>query len=167
MKRVSLVAATLMMMSASATLASDERLPSDISGTWTGIGKVQKNESAKPLNVKCSIDGEQSTGTIGFGGQCRALMFLKRDIGAELTVDGDRLSGVYVGSDAGPARLDGTITDPETITLNMTFEREVNGDDQAVMTIIRPDENSFTITTVDRMLSGEEVTTSQITFLRK
>lgn len=138
----------------------------DIRGTWSGTGFVQKNAGSRPITVRCTIDGEQNGVEIGFGGECRALLVMKRAIGAHLVRDGNRLTGTYVGSDVGVAQLDGGVTPSGSVVLTMTFPRDVNGDDRALMMIDRPDEHTFTITTVDSMLTGEEVTTAQITFAR-
>lgn len=146
--------------------AAEAIMPPNLAGVWSGEGQVQKDENSKPISVRCNLTSEQSPTSIDFDGECRAMLIMKREIGAELTREGERFTGVYIGSRAGPAQLDGTMTAPNTLTLSMTFEREVNGDDQAVMTIERPQDDRFTITTVDTMVSGAEVTTSQITFLK-
>lgn len=139
----------------------------DLTGAWEGTGRVQKDENSKPITVRCKIEGSQSPDEIGFAGECRALLIMKRAIGATLSLEGERLSGVYVGSLAGPAALSGTLSDTDLLTLDMTFPREVNGDVDATMLIRRPSDDEFTITTVDTMESGVDVTTSQITFERK
>lgn len=141
----------------------------DLSGTWRGTGEVQRNENADPINVRCEITGTGNTNNteFGFAGACRALLIMKREIGAEIVRRGERFSGIYTGSNAGPAALSGTMTEPDTLTLNMRFEREINGDDQAVMTIRRPTDNTFTIVTRDKMESGAEIVTADITFSRE
>lgn len=139
----------------------------DITGEWSGKGRVQKNAQSRPVNVSCAIVGSQEGDEIGFEGECRAMLILKRAIGADITRDGEHYTGTYTGSNAGVAALDGGPADDGSIVLTMTFPKEVNGDDTATMRIETPNEGSFTITTVDKMATGEDVTTSQITFERK
>ncbi|MCF3935944.1 hypothetical protein L1787_21375 [Acuticoccus sp. M5D2P5] len=137
-----------------------------IGGEWKGTGFVQKDEKSKPMQVNCTIEGTESADRIGFDGECRAMLIMKRAIGADLTRNGDQYSGTYVGSNVGVAELQGGPEGPDSFVLTMTFPKEVNGDDKATMTIERPRDGKFTITTVDRMTSGDDVTTSQITFER-
>lgn len=162
----SVLAAVAFGATALSATAQEPSLP-DISGAWQGTGEVQRNENASPVGVRCAIDGRWDVTSVGFDGECRAMLIMKRAIGAELQRQGERYTGVYIGSNAGPAQLDGTLTAPNTLTLNMTFENEVNGDDQAVMTIERTGDDEFRIETRDTMESGVEVTTANITFLRQ
>ncbi|MBJ3777318.1 hypothetical protein [Acuticoccus mangrovi] len=137
-----------------------------MTGPWSGKGFVQKDEGSRPMNVSCKIKGEQTADTIGFAGACRAMLILKREIGAQLKRVGDRFVGTYKGADVGIAELDGSYVDGETVELTMTFPRSVNGDDVAKMTITTPGDGTFTIETSDKMESGVEVTTSSILFSR-
>ena len=145
---------------------ADGREADDITGPWSGEGYVQKDENSRRVKVRCKIEGEQEGDKIQFEGVCRAMLIMKRDIGAWLTRTGDSFSGTYKGADAGIAQLLGTETGPGRLELTMTFPRQVHTDDKAVMMIDRPDDNTFTITTFDTMSSGEEITTSSIRFER-
>lgn len=147
--------------------ASESELVGDITGVWKGTGFVQRNETSEPINVRCQIDGMQTELMMGFEGECRAMLVVKRPIGARLAREGDRFTGTYTGSRVGVAELDGALDGDSRIVLDMTFPKEVNGDDKAVMTINNADDGTFTITTVDKMVSGVDVTTSQITFERE
>ncbi|UOM35883.1 hypothetical protein [Acuticoccus sp. I52.16.1] len=153
---------------AGAPPAAAEEVPSlDITGKWRGKGFVQKDEKSRKMNVTCQIEGEQKGDEIGFDGECRAMMVLKRAIGADILREGERYKGTYVGSNAGPAELDGGPENDGRIVLTMTFPRKVNGDDIATMTIEPANDREFKITTVDTMDDGETmVTTAQITFER-
>ncbi|WP_157961885.1 hypothetical protein [Acuticoccus kandeliae] len=146
--------------------AQDEQQTASLSGEWEGKGFVQKDEKSKPMNVRCKIAGEDTGDRIGFEGECRAMMIMKRAIGANLVRQGDTYSGTYLGSHVGVAQLEGGQNGPNTYVLTMTFPKEVNGDDVATMTIDTSGEGTFTITTVDRMETGDDITTSQITFER-
>lgn len=165
--RKRLIAMALLAATTAAGATAEQLSLPDLSGVWQGRGTVQKDDKSKPIGVRCKIEGKQSTDELGFGGICRAMLIMKREIGFDLTRNGNHFTGVYTGSQAGPARLEGVMSEPDLLVLDMTFERDVNGDDQATMTIRRPDSDTFTITTVDRMESGVDVTTSAITFARE
>jgi len=140
----------------------------DISGAWAGAGYVQKDDASRPMDVRCEIEGARNDDVIGFDGECRAMLIVRRAIGANLVFDGERFRGSYTGSRAGLAELDGAETpERDRVVLTMRFPRMVNGDDVAVMTIHLHDEHTFTIETVDRMQSGTELTTALIRFERK
>ena len=163
---------TAMLVAANAAAAAQEAEGAevqiaDISGAWKGSGFVQKDEKSKPMNVNCAIEGEQSAASIGFVGECRAMLIMKRAIGADIRLEEGQYVGTYIGSRVGVADLNGAMTSPQVLELEMTFPKEVNGDDKATMTIERPDEATFKVTTVDKMLSGVDVTTSQIVFERQ
>lgn len=146
---------------------ADEAPVNPITGKWAGEGFVQKDENSRKVKVRCNVDGDESGDKIVFEGVCRAMLIMKRDIGAWLTRDGESFTGTYKGADAGIAQLTGSSTEPGRVELTMTFPRQVHTDDQAVMMIDRPDDNTFTITTFDTMDSGEEITTSAIRFTRE
>lgn len=164
LKSISLAAA--LALSATAALAETPTI-SDISGTWAGTGFVQKNEKSRPMNVKCEVEGAQSGDDLSFDGYCRAMIVVKRAIGASLVRKGDTYTGTYTGSDVGIAQLDGTEPQPGKLDLKMLFPRDVNGDSVARMMIETPSEDSFIIRTTDMMESGVEVVTSEVTFERE
>ncbi|RAI03983.1 hypothetical protein DLJ53_05835 [Acuticoccus sediminis] len=146
---------------------AEENPSLDISGKWKGKGFVQKDDKSRKMNVTCQIEGEQNGNDIGFDGECRAMMVLKRAIGADIQREGVRYRGTYVGSNAGPAELDGGPQDDGRIVLTMTFPKTIHGDDIATMTIEPANDSMFKITTVDTMDDGQtKVTTAEITFER-
>lgn len=167
MLRTTLISATLAAALVTPPLASETLDIADISGAWEGEGFVQRDDRSEPVKVRCSIEGRQSEVQIGFEGSCRAMLIMKRDIGADIVLRDGQFVGTYKGSRVGIADLNGTMTAPNQLDLTMTFPRAVNGDDQATMRIERPDEGTFKVTTVDRMESGVDVTTAQITFERR
>lgn len=147
--------------------ANEPSFPPNLAGAWSGSGEVQKDDTAKPRGVRCTIEVKQSDNMVGFQGDCRAMMIFKRAISAEITRDGDRFTGVYDGAgDSGVAQLDGTMTAPNTLTLDMTFENVVNGDNKGEMIITHPDDDTLTIVTRDKMESGVEINTTEVTFTR-
>jgi hypothetical protein len=167
-KALALTAALAVAASPALAVGEEDTIKiADISGAWSGSGFVQKNETSDPMKVRCQIEGEQHDDRLGFDGECRAMLILRRAIGATLTRIGDRFEGRYEGSRAGVAALEGAIVEAGRLVLTMRFPREVNGDDVATMTIDTNGGDSFTITTTDRMESGVDVTTSKITFERE
>jgi len=159
------VTAAALLATLGAVAAAEPRV--DINGAWAGEGYVQKDDESDPMNVRCKIEGAQNDDRLGFDGECRAMMILRRDIGADIVFDGERFRGTYEGARAGVADLDGSASPDGRVVLTMRFPREVNGDDTATMTIHLHDEDAFTIETTDRMKSGVEVTTSLIRFERE
>ncbi|MEM6762509.1 MAG: hypothetical protein AAF615_06515 [Pseudomonadota bacterium] len=164
MKRT--VTALIIAMGIAPVAAEPSSVP-DITGTWEGKGFVQKDENARKINVRCEIEGEQSVNQVGFDGVCRAMLVMKREIGAWLTKSDNGFTGTYKGAEVGLAELDGGPEVDGKIVLEMKFPKEVNGDDLATMTINLENSNVFTITTTDVMLNGEEITTSEVTFVRE
>lgn len=140
----------------------------DIAGDWTGKGTVRRNDSSDPINVNCAITGQQGQNEIGFKGNCRALLVVRRPIEATFKFVGDKVTGTYVGSPAGgPAELSGTAVSPTQWAIDMTFARPVNGDRNATMLIDNPGTGTFRIVTKDKVASGAEVTTTDVTFTKK
>ncbi|MEM8551071.1 MAG: hypothetical protein AAGF45_01725 [Pseudomonadota bacterium] len=171
MLNVSRTAAALAIAGAMTLTAApsfaDEPTATDITGDWSGKGFVQADENARKINVRCKIEGSQDETNVAFEGACRAMLVMKREIGARLVKEGDNYTGTYKGSEVGIAELNGERSVPDQLVLTMTFPREVNGDAVATMTIDHGDPNVLTITTQDEMESGVMVTTSQIVFERE
>ena len=160
------ILAALVLLLATPVMAAEQET-TNINGTWTGTGYVQKDENSRKINVKCEIEGEQDGADISFEGACRAMLIMKRAIGAKLKQVGEGFVGTYKGADAGIAELDGGRPTPDKMVLQMRFPREVNGDDVAEMIIDHPEVDAFTITTTDVMSSGVEIVTSSIRFERE
>ena len=148
-------------------VAAEEAATPDMSGTWSGKGFVQKDENARKINIRCKVEGEQSGAKVGFDGVCRAMLVMKREIGAWLTRDGNNFTGTYKGAEVGLSKLNGEEKSDGKIVLEMTFPREVHTDDKGVMTITLEGPNDFSIKTQDEMDNGETITTSQINFVRE
>lgn len=138
----------------------------DVAGRWSGQGFVQSDPKGRRMNIWCSIDGEQNGNTLGFDGECRAALIMKRAIGIKLTRDGDHFAGTYIGTTGGASKLDGVAATPDRWVLTMTLPQTIHGDDKAVMVIETSPAGTFTITTTDRMSGGEEMTTSKVTFTK-
>lgn len=145
--------------------AGAETVP-NVTGEWSGKGVVQKNDTSRPINVRCEVEGSQTDARIGFAGECRALLVMKRAISADVNRQGEDWRGTYIGSLAGDATIVGGPQGDGAFVFDMTFPREVNGDTSAVMRIETEGDDAFTITTTDTMESGVEVTTAKIDFTR-
>jgi hypothetical protein len=59
--------------------------------------------------VSCGVAGQVTEQQIAIGGTCRAAVIVTREIAANLTYDPatGRYVGTYIGSQAGPTRLEG------------------------------------------------------------
>ncbi len=142
--------------------------PTNLTGEWKGSGFVQKDDASNKIGVRCEVVGNQSGDEVGFSGICRAMLVVRRSIGADIVRNGTDYTGTYVGSlEGGVAQLNGTRVSPNRIVLEMTFERAVNGDDKAEMIILTDGNEGFSIETRDRMENGATVVTSSVDFRRK
>jgi hypothetical protein len=89
-----------------------------------------------------------------------------RKIGADLTVDSSgKYTGTYVGSKIGPAALSGR-RQGDTIVLDVTWPKPVNGDTKAKMTISNTGDGfSFAVDDLDKP-GGKPVRMSDIRLTR-
>jgi hypothetical protein len=78
-------------------------------GQWQGTGTVQRSVDPGPRRVSCGVAGQATEQQIAIGGTCRAAVIVTREIAANLTYDPatGRYVGTYIGSQAGPTRLEG------------------------------------------------------------
>ena len=89
---------------------ADGREADDITGPWSGEGYVQKDENSRRVKVRCKIEGEQEGDKIQFEGVCRAMLIMKRDIGAWLTRDGDSVVVEVKAGTKTPTKLEGVLS---------------------------------------------------------
>ena len=137
-------------------------------GSWRGGGNVAlSNDPSDPISVNCTVSGEGDAQKIAIGGTCRAAIVFGREIAANLTYDpaSDRYVGTYIGSKAGPARLEGRRSG-DTVTLNVTYAQPVGPDSSAVMTIRHQGGNQFSLTVTDDLGQGPTSTT-QLSFSQR
>ncbi|HEX2255496.1 MAG TPA: hypothetical protein VHG92_02130 [Afifellaceae bacterium] len=137
-------------------------------GRWDGGGNVVlSNDPRDPVNVSCTVNGQGNAQQIAISGTCRAAVIFGREIAANLTYDpaSDRYVGTYVGSKAGPARLEGRRSG-DTVTLNVTYAQPVGSDRSAVMTIRHQGGNQFSLTVTDDLGQGPQPTT-QLAFAQR
>ena len=123
-------------------------------GTFSGGGKVSRNEAERPTNVRCTMNGNASANSISMSGTCRAAVIFSRKISANLRVDGSgRYTGTYVGSSIGPARLSGKRSG-DAVNLTITWPKPVRGDTRAYMTIRNSGDGRLAITITDEVPAG-------------
>jgi hypothetical protein len=138
-------------------------------GQWQGTGTVQRSVDPAPRRVSCGVAGQASERQIAIGGTCRAAVIVTREIAANLTYDPatGRYVGTYVGSQAGPARLEGTRSG-DTLHLQVTYARPVGVDANARMAIRHTGGGQFSLTVMDQLEPGQpEVATTQLTFTQR
>jgi hypothetical protein len=117
-------------------------------GSFAGAGGVRTAADSSPWNVKCKISGASTATSVSLDGSCTAAAVVTRKIGADLKVDSAGLyTGTYTGSKIGPAALSGR-RKGDSVVLNVTWPKPVNGDTKAVMTIT-PTGNGFTFAVDD------------------
>lgn len=138
-------------------------------GRWQASGTVHRSVDPSPRRVTCGVTGQASERQVAIGGTCRAAVIVTRAISANLTYDpaSDRYVGTYVGSQAGPARLEGTRSG-DTINLNVTYAEPVGPDRNATMVIRHGGGNQFTLTVIDQLAEGQPAQpTTQLTFAQR
>jgi hypothetical protein len=138
-------------------------------GRWQATGTIQRTVDPAPRRVTCGVTGQATERQIAIGGTCRAAVIVTRAISANLTYDpaSGRYVGTYIGSQAGPARLDGT-RQGDTLQLTVTYAQPVGTDNTARMIIQHAGGNQFTLTVMDQLAPGQpEVPTTQLTFVQR
>jgi hypothetical protein len=146
--------------------ADESAFLSRFEANWTGSGKVLRRANEGAWNVTCTMTQDQGSNAIDIGGNCRAAVFVNKQIGAKLTVDpaSGLYSGTYIGASEGPATLSGE-RNGDTLTLTITWAEPINGDDKATMIISNPGDGTMRIQVTDKDgAGGPTVTTSDLSF---
>lgn len=157
MKRVALATLTFVgVFTAGSGQASEEEFLKNFGGSFAGAGGVRTAADSSPWNVKCKISGASTASTVSLDGSCTAAAIVTRKIGADLKVDSSgAYTGTYTGSKIGPAALSGR-RQGNSVVLNVTWPKPVNGDTKATMTIT-PTGNGFTFAVDDLNRPGGSV----------
>lgn len=137
-------------------------------GGWTGSGMIQRDVDPSPRKVSCNVSSARpSQNSISITGTCRAAVIFTRRIGAELTYDPGtkRFSGVYTGSNKGPAQVSGRLQG-NALVLTITYAKPVYGDRTAVMTISNAGSGRFSMVVTDKV-EGASKETSNIRFSKR
>jgi hypothetical protein len=99
-------------------------------------------------------------------GTCRGLVVVKREISADLAASGNSYKGNYVGPSGRPSALSGK-RQGDAINLTVRWNREINGDRVANMTISKVGNNGLRLRTTDKDgANGKNVVTSDIQLTR-
>lgn len=153
---------------AAGVAAADERaFLGSLEGKWTGHGVVRLRADLAPINVSCNFHSTNAGLAFAMRGKCRALILASRSISADLTFNGARYSGIYVGPKGGRSSLVGNRRG-NAINLTIHWAKEVNGDRRAALVLEKVGENGMKLMTVDRdPRSGGRVVTSEIDLRRK
>ena len=124
-------------------------------GKFSGGGKVSRNETENPTNVKCTMNGNAGENRVSMSGTCRAAVIFSRKISADLRFDpsSGRYTGTYVGSSIGPAALSGKRSG-DAVNLTIRWPKPVRGDTTAYMTIRNPGNGQLAITITDEVPAG-------------
>jgi hypothetical protein len=146
--RAALVAGFAILAGPAFAQSSEADYAKRFDGSFTGGGKVRTSADSDPWNVKCRIAGKSTATTVVLDGSCTAAVVATRKIGANLTISPNgTYSGTYTGSKIGPARISGK-RNGDTVVLQVTWPKEVNGDTKATMTITNRG-NGFTFAVDD------------------
>ncbi|WP_320199982.1 hypothetical protein RMR16_005540 [Agrobacterium sp. rho-13.3] len=164
-KRTAIIAVVTALM-ASQTHANESQFLSTLGGSWKGSGTVVTRIGAKPINVNCTFQSTASGPSLSMNGTCRGFVVVRRAISADLTANGNRYGGNYVGPSGRPSALSGS-RNGNSINLTVRWNREINGDRVAAMTISKVGNNGLRLQTTDRDgAGGRNVVTSDIQLTR-
>ncbi|MCV3737865.1 hypothetical protein OCK02_16795 [Rhizobium sp. TRM96647] len=163
----SLLLSFVSALAAAAPAAADENaFLRSLSGDWTGNGTVIMRIGRPAVSVDCRLRSDAGAASISMKGNCSALAFFRRAISAKLNARGARYSGIYIGPSGQPSALSGR-RKGGTINLAVRWNRVVNGDRKAEMTIQKLGDNGLRLRTVDHNPSnGKTVVTSDIRLVR-
>lgn len=161
--------ASLLVMAAlfSTPAAADEKaFLSSLSGSWKGSGTVITRIGSRPVNVNCTFQSTVSGSSLKMNGTCRGFVVVRRSISADISARGTRYTGNYVGPSGIPSALSGS-RKGDNINLTVRWNRDINGDRIAGMTISKVGKNGLRLRTTDKDgASGPTVTTADIRLTR-
>ncbi|MEW9523293.1 hypothetical protein MRBLRH8O_001087 [Agrobacterium radiobacter] len=146
--------------------ADEREFLSSLKGTWAGKGTVITRIGMPPINVNCTLNSNAGTSSLNMSGTCLGLLVVKRAIAADLSEKGGRYSGAYTGPSGRPSALSGT-RQGNAINLTVRWNRDINGDRVAAMTIEKVGQNGLRLRTTDKDgRTGKTVVTSDIRLVR-
>lgn len=137
-------------------------------GEWSGSGHVQPNAESSTHKVTCRTSGSSSPTALSVKGTCSAYMVFTRNVAVDVKLDpaSGRYTGTYVGSPAGPAALSG-VRVGDTLRLDITWPKEINGDRSARLAITSLGEGRFELTLTDELEpGGKRETTTRLRFAK-
>jgi hypothetical protein len=153
-------------MLSQAALADESGFLKSIGGIWSGKGIVITRIGSSPVNVNCKFASKPSGTALSMSGQCRGLLVVRRAVSAAIRATGAHYSGTYIGPSGRPSSLSGT-RNGDTISFAVRWNREINGDRSAAMTIEKIGMHGLRLQTTDKDLkTGRNVVTSDIRLSR-
>lgn len=167
MKTSSIMIFSLASLFVAQPAAADEStFLSSLEGKWTGKGTVITHIGAPAINVNCSLNSDADRTALRMSGTCRGLVVIKRAIAADIAAKGARYSGSYTGPSGRPSSLSGS-RNGNAINLTVRWNRDINGDRVAAMTIEKVGANGLRLRTTDKDgKTGKTVVTSDIQLVR-
>ncbi len=164
--KAALILSFASLIAASPARADESGFLSSLEGTWTGKGTVITRIGMPPINVNCTLSSDAKATALRMSGTCRGLVVVKRAIAADLAASGARYSGTYTGPSGRPSALAGN-RQGNAINLTVRWNREINGDRVAAMTIEKVGDNGLRLRTTDKDgKTGKTVVTSDIRLVR-
>jgi hypothetical protein len=166
MKRFALMVPLALGFSMPVAQANEAEFLQSLAGSWSGSGIARRTAEGGPININCESTSSAEGTSFQIDSTCRALAVVRQSVSATLTnTGGTEYQGTYTGPEGGQSALAGSRSG-ETIELNVTWAREVNGDNQARMQLQRTGENGMVIRTIDTNAAGEEVVMSEVNLTR-
>lgn len=147
-------------------LANESQFLASLGGTWKGNGTVRMRTNATPVNVTCTFQSNTVGQSLKMEGTCRGLIVVRRAISADLAASGNSYKGNYVGPSGRPSALSGQ-RQGNSINLTVRWNRDINGDRVAAMTISKVGNSGLRLRTTDKDgANGKNVVTSDIQLTR-
>lgn len=171
MMRTGTISATIIAITAGffamrPAAADESTFLSSLQGTWIGKGTVITRIGRPAINVNCTLNSNARQTALRMSGTCRGLLVVKRTIAADLAASGARYSGTYTGPSGRPSALAGNRRG-NAINLTVRWQRDINGDRTAAMTIEKIGDNGLRLRTTDKDgKTGKTVVTSDIRLVR-
>lgn len=164
-KMTSIMAVAAALIAAPA-FADESAFLSSLSGSWKGSGTVTMRIGSKPVNVNCTFQSTASGPSLQMNGTCRGFVVVRRAISADLSARGSRYTGNYVGPSGRPSALSGSRRG-DAINLTVRWNKDINGDRVAGMTISKVGSNGLRLRTTDKDgANGPTVVTADIRLTR-
>jgi hypothetical protein len=154
------------VVAAPPAMANESQFLASLGGSWKGTGTVRMRTNASPVKVTCTFQSNPAGQSLRMEGTCRGLVVVKREISADLAASGNSYKGNYVGPSGRPSALSGK-RQGDAINLTVRWNREINGDRVANMTISKVGNNGLRLRTTDKDgANGKNVVTSDIQLTR-
>jgi hypothetical protein len=130
-----------------ATVAVAQEGLEPFSGKWQGSGEYVRLNGDR-VDVQCRLDTEASSAFLNMKGRCTALVFISRDLSADIKAEGSRISGQYSGPE-GAGAVEGERAG-SALDLSIRWEKQVRGDETAEMKIEMVGPDRLRLRTFDR-----------------